>query len=74
MTLPHGIPFPELIDDQIARQFCRLVDRGPGFGLAAAQLVTCSSRHFAIVEGRRLWLQQPPAELLPDLLEAAAHR
>jgi hypothetical protein len=33
----------------------------------SAEVVTSCGRRFLIVNGRRVWLSQPPATILPDL-------
>jgi hypothetical protein len=35
------------------------------------KLVMASGRRFLVKDGRRIWLDQPPARLFPDLLGRA---
>lgn len=34
------------------------------------QRITASGRRFLVIDGIRRWLDQPPAQVLPDLLPA----
>jgi hypothetical protein len=35
------------------------------------KLVMASGRRFLVKDGRRIWLDQPPAKILPELLRRA---
>ena len=32
------------------------------------RFITCNGRRFLLIDGRRVWLEEPPVEILPDLL------
>ena len=38
------------------------------------QMVQCGGKLFVIEDGRRVWLEEPPADVLPDLLAYAPVR
>jgi hypothetical protein len=48
-----------------------MTTRKPLAGENEGKLVMASGRRFLVKDGRRIWLDQPPARLVPDLLSHA---